>query len=186
MNILCISGKRGSGKSMLAEFLSCYGFRRMSLADDLKNKCMADFGLTDEQVRGAFKESPTQYKRTDGHYLTPRDIMIRCGIYYRSIDPLFWCKQLDRNIDVDDHKIVIDDIRFLNEIAYFKNLGAKFIRLERKQELNVYKAALDDLSETELDTYDKWDYKLLEEFNQTPQDLEKFAEFVLEGEHALY
>lgn len=179
IKIIGISGKRGTGKSLLAKNMEQYGYHRVSLAGDLKQRCMIDFGLTQDQVKGCLKESPTQYKRTDGHYLTPRDIMIRMGVFYRSIDPLFWCKSLESYIfNAGFDKVVIDDIRFLNEIKFFKNYGAKFVRIERDEADNPYRAAMDDLSETELDTYKEWDGLLSSKYNKTPEDMESFAEYL--------
>lgn len=176
--VLGISGKRGVGKSMLGNYMRAFGFERLSLAGPLKQKCITEFSFHDEQVNGCLKESPTQYRRTDGSFFTPRDVMIRMGTFYRSIDKNFWLKQLDMHIALHD-KVVIDDVRFLNEIEYLKTkYNAKFIRLEREQELNVFKAALDDLSESELDTYQDWDYRLIKELNRYPKDLEIFSQFV--------
>lgn len=183
--VLCISGKRGAGKSLLAKSLEKYGFHRMSLAAELKNKCRQEFGFTEDQVNGAFKESPTQYRRTDGSFFTPRDVMIRMGTFYRSIDRNFWLKALKPYMEMED-RIVIDDIRFLNEIEFMKReYNAKFIRIERAQNLNVFKAALDDLSETELDTFQDWDYLLLSPFNRVPEDLEQFADHIDSTVHHL-
>jgi len=185
MKIIAISGKRESGKSSLAKFLQSYGYIRLSLADPLKDMCRELYGLTNDQVRGYFKESPTHYKRTDGSYYTPRDIMIREGCLKRSIYPDFWCNKLADRIEKDfpyseSNKFVIDDIRFLNEILYFRRFDAKFVRLERSEEA-IGKAALDDLSETELDSYKEWDAILLPQFNRNLDDLKKFAEYIVES-----
>lgn len=176
MIFLGISGLRGSGKSLLASFLEHYhGWTRFSLADELKREVMRDWKLPVNTLWGKDKEVPTQYVRTDGSPLTARDIMIRHGIYKRSIDPLYFCKLFDPMIG---DKIVCDDIRFKNELAYFKNLGAKFVRIERKPELNVYKAALDDLSETELNDTREWDYVLPEAENVNQEDLKRYADYL--------
>lgn len=178
--VIAISGKRGSGKTLLAKSLERYGFHRLSLAGFLKHKCRIEFGFTEEQVNGVFKESPTQYRRTDGSFFTPRDVMIRMGTFYRSIDKDFWLKQLSQQIALED-KVVIDDLRFFNEIQYLLvKYNAKFVRLERSESDNPYKAALDDLSENELDNFLEWDFKLLETFNKTPHDLEVFAEYIVD------
>lgn len=176
MTLVCVSGKRESGKSLLASFLEHdYGFERFSLADDLKKRAMRDFGLQPRQLWGTDKESPTQYQRTDGSMYTARDILIRMGTFYRSIDKLFWCKQFDPRIG---DKIVCDDMRFVNELMYFKdNYKAILIRLHRSQEA-IGKAALDDLSETELDAHKEWDFVLPEERNNTPDDLKQFASYI--------
>lgn len=176
MILLGISGKRESGKSLLASFLEHYhGWARFSLADELKKEVMRDWKLTPAQLWGKEKETPTQYKRTDGSPLTARDIMIRHGIYKRSIDPLYFCKRFESGIG---DKIVCDDIRFLNEINYFKShFGAKFVRIERSQEA-IGKAALDDLSETELDTFKDWDILLPAERNVISDDLKSFASYI--------
>lgn len=184
MKIICISGKRGTGKSLLATFLEKKGYRRLPLARALKDKCLMDFNLTEEQVNGVCKESPTQFKDADGKFLTPRDIMIRLGAFYRSIDPLYWChKVAERIYECEIYapgldKFVIDDVRFLNEVKFFKEMGAKFVRLERYPELNVFKEALDDISETELDHYGDWDHLVGGHINKTPQDLERLAELL--------
>jgi len=180
LKIIGISGKRESGKSSLAKFMTEYGYTRVSLANPLKEMCKALYNLNDEQVYGKDKETPTIYKRSGGEFLTPRDILIREGCLKRSIDPNFWCRLLAQSIENDyffDEKFVIDDIRFLNEITYFKKFGAKFVRLERSQS-SIGKAALDDLSETELDSYKDWDGILLETFNRNLNDLKLFADYV--------
>lgn len=178
MVFIGISGKRGSGKSLLASYLEHYhGFERFSLADELKKEVMRDWKLSPKQLWGDEKEVPTHYLRdTGGGYLTPRDIMIRHGMYRRSIDNLYFCKYFDERCA---DKVVCDDLRFLNELDYFKKrFGAKFIRIERKQELNVFKGALDDLSENQLDTIRDWDWKLPEERNIEPNDLRTFADYI--------
>lgn len=178
MKIIGISGKRESGKSSLGKALEKFGFKRVSLATPLKEMCKQLYNLHDEEVYGCLKESPTQYRRTGGSFYTPRDILIREGCLKRSIDPNFWCRLLDQQLFGLD-KVVIDDIRFKNEIEYFRKLGAKFVRLERSQEA-IGKAALDDLSETELDSYIDWDFILLKKFNRNLKDLDTFAEYIVD------
>ena len=171
--LLCVSGKRGSGKSLLASYLEHYhGWTRFSLADELKREVARDWKLPVSMLWGKDKEVPTGYHRRQGQDLTARDIMIRHGEYRRSIDELYWCKRF--NPEMGD-KIVIDDLRFKNEVNYFRTLGAKFIRIERHNELNVFKAALDDQSETELDQNVKWDVILPAERNINADDLKRFA-----------
>src|SRR4051812_35406072 len=100
--VIGLSGKRGSGKDTLAAQMAPLGWQRLAFADVLKERCREDFGLTKDQTDGVLKESPTSYKRTDGSMLTPRDIMIRCGLYFRSIDPLYWVKKVFQQLDQAD------------------------------------------------------------------------------------
>lgn len=176
VKILCISGPRGSGKSLLASYLEHdHGWERFSLANELKKEVMRDWGLSPVQLWGKDKEVPTGYKRRQGQDLTGRDIMIRHGEYRRSIDALYWCKKFDPRIG---DKIVVDDLRFINEVHYFRQFGAKFVRIERKPELNVYKAALDDASENELNNWGEFDWRLSANENVTSDDLKRFSSFL--------
>lgn len=177
MKLLGISGKRGVGKTTLAKFLvRNHGFLRVSLASPLKEMCKRDYGLTEEAVDGPLKESPTKFKYDAGAYYTARDILILEGNLKRRIDPDFFCKKALHCMHQlgPSSKFVIDDIRFLNELNYFKKEGAKFVRLERAETLPI----LADLSETELDNYPEWDGRLIRELNRVPEDLEKFAAFL--------
>jgi hypothetical protein len=179
--IICISGPRGSGKSLLASYLEHYhAFTRFSLADELKREVMRDWKLPASMLWGKDKEISTGYKRRQGQPLTARDIMIRHGEYRRSIDELYWCKLFDPRIG---DNIVIDDLRFKNEMEFFKQHRAIFVRIERKPELNVFKAALDDLSETELNEIGNWDFKLNAEENINAEDLKRFAEYLVLHSH---
>lgn len=180
MLFLGISGKRGSGKSLLAAYLEReHGFERFSLADELKRECLRDWKkLSPSMLWGKDKEIPTGYTRQHpkGYPLTGRDIMIRHGEYRRMVDELYWCRKFDPQIG---DRVVCDDIRFMNEIKFFKdNYDAKFVRIERKPELNIFKAALDDKSENELDEYKEWDYVLPAEWNVAPNDLQEFAKSI--------
>lgn len=186
IKLVGISGKREAGKTTLADILvRDYKFQKASLAGPLKVMCLGLYDLTTEQLYGKEKESPTRYRRTDGSPWTARDILIREGCLKRSIDPDFWCEKLAIEVD-QNHALlkcdyfVVDDIRFINEIKYLKREfpGAKFVRLERDQTA-IGKAALDDLSETELDTFKDWDGLLLPDFNRNPKDLETYAEYVV-------
>lgn len=171
--IVCISGKRRTGKSTLAELLrSKYGFFPISLAAPLKALCMQQFGLSSEQVDGNAKEHPTVYSQGD-KWLTARDILIQTGQFYRSIQPNFWIDKLMAITDRLEANYVIPDVRFINELKTFKTLGAYLVRLERDEEFTGKN--IDDSSETELDTYPDWHLHVKAEFNKDMTDLERIA-----------
>lgn len=173
--ILGISGKRGSGKSLLGGILGYHGFKKVSLAASLKDEAMRLFNLGNEHVNGELKEVPQD--KLDGN--TPRQLMIDLGALGRKFSKggMFWVERLYNTKIATlpaDALVVIDDIRFINEAEFFKKHGAKIVRLERDPKLNVYKEEIKDASETELDDY-KFDLVLKKEDNINPQSLEKFA-----------
>lgn len=174
MRIVCISGKRRSGKSSLAEILrNKYGFFPISLATPLKTLCMQQFGLSTDQVDGDAKEHPTVYCQGD-KWLTARDILIQTGQFYRSIEPNFWINKLLSLTGHLDANYVIPDVRFSNELKTFKARGAFLVRLERGEEFTGKN--IDDPSETELDAYKEWDLHVPAEFNRDMADLERIAD----------
>lgn len=180
--ILGISGKRGTGKTALANILHTkYGWVQLPFAALLKDKCRKEFNLTYEQTDGKEKESMIkEYKKT------PREIMISMGQWYRSIDKLFWVKKTLEDLEYrlttfKDHKFVIPDVRFVNEADYLKMNNAFLIRLERHQHLNIYKEPLNDISETDLDYYPDFDYIIPENRNIDMKDLEYWAEMLNVG-----
>ena len=185
MFILGISGKRGAGKDLLANILHYRGFRNFSFAGALKEKVRQDFQLTKEQTDGKLKEVETKlrkYSIEPGAYWTPRQIMIEYGQFFRQFDKDFWVRKVFESLKAqpDNSLITISDVRFKNEADYIKEQGGFLIRLERNPKLNVYGAPIDDVSEKDLDDYNGFDYVVPQEHNETPQDLERVADKLLE------
>lgn len=198
MILIGISGKKGSGKDLLASYLkSKYGFVNIPFAKELKSAVRRDFNLTLEHTDGLLKESKTEYIsnivhavngmviRTD--YWTPREIMIAYGQFFRQFDKDYWVKKTFNKIQEirmfhnygSDARVTISDVRFKNEADYIKSQDGILVRLERKPELNVYKDVSNDISETDLDDYKNFDLVLPEESNITPEDLSKFADGIM-------
>jgi phosphomevalonate kinase len=169
MTLVAISGKRRSGKSFMGTMLEKhYGYRSISLAAPLKQMIREQFGLTEDQTDGHLKEI------VDMRYgLTPRELMIRFGAFYRSIDRDFWVKKLFDQIKQTPQaqmgKYVITDMRFKNELDWFKRHGATLVRLERDEEFTG--PSIDDPSEKELDDYAAWDVLITKEFNRDEEDM---------------
>lgn len=186
--VFVISGKKGAGKDLLGSYLKYYGFVKVAFADTLKRLTRQLFKLTIEQTDGAFKEKPTKYFR-GVNPVTPRQIMIEVGQFFRSFKPDWWVDQaLEVILNKDSgSRIYVPDARFPNEIRKLKGLSEVVtvtIRLERdnKDREGVYPGCSKeaDISETALDDYGKFDYVLPAEQNHTPQDLEKFAAKVVD------
>jgi hypothetical protein len=178
--IIGISGKRGTGKTALANLLEAkYGWIQLPFAALLKKKCRDEFGLTCDHTDGELKEVVLpEYKKT------PREIMISMGQWYRSIDKLFWVKKTFEAINfrnVGWQKFVISDVRFVNEADYLQMNNAFLVRLERHQNLNIYKEPSNDISETDLDYYPDFDYIIPPNRNIDMKDLEYWAEMINMG-----
>lgn len=90
--------------------------------------------------------------------------------YRRAQDPDYWTKAWDRKIseyDLGVVHILVDDVRFMNELIMLRNLEARMIKIERPG----FAAAGDHASETSLDDYHDWCLVLendgtLDEFKQ--------------------
>jgi phosphomevalonate kinase len=177
MTIVAISGKRRSGKSFLGAILEKdYGFTPISLAAPLKHMIRTQFGLTMDQTDGHLKEI------VDVRYcMTPRDLMIKFGAFYRSIDPDFWVKklfdQMKQTPQAQLGRYVITDMRFRNELDWFRRHNAFLVRLERSETFTG--RAINDPSECELDSFNEWDVHVQEQFNQDESDMKQTASRVV-------
>jgi hypothetical protein len=109
--------------------------------------------------------------------LTPRDLMIRFGAFYRSIDPDFWVKKLFDQIRKTPQaqlgRYVVTDMRFRNELDWFRRHNALLVRLERDEKFTG--RSIDDPSETELDHFKEWDILIKPEFNLDEADMKNTA-----------
>lgn len=184
MFILGISGRAGSGKTTLANILSeRYGYAHYSFAKTLKDMVKSAFGLSEEQVNGVEKDTPSRYPardnpfvRTNGSYYTYRDILIATGQFYRSIDPLFWVSKTLEQILRDGHEYnVISDVRFKNEADSIRDNGGHIVRLQRRTDLLVGNGQLTDVSETQLDSYPLFSLIISADENENMEDMEATA-----------
>lgn len=129
--IIGFSGKAGSGKSTAANFLANeHWFIKHKMAKPLKNMCRA-LGMSEEQIEGNLKEVPDPM--LDGK--TPRYVMQSLGTEWgrkligESLWTDAWLATRPENSD-----IVVDDIRFLNELTTVRSLGGKIIKIVRNLE----------------------------------------------------
>jgi phosphomevalonate kinase len=172
MNIVAISGKRRSGKSLLGSILQNeYQFVPVSLAAPLKSMCREHFGLSEAQTDGELKEV------LDPRYeLTPRQLMIKFGAFYRSIDKDYWVKKLFSSLSDENKSYVVTDMRFKNEYNFFRERGAMLVRLDRAEAYTGIN--INDPSETELDDIASWDVYIPPHLNQTHDDMLHTADFI--------
>ena len=90
--------------------------------------------------------------------------------YRRAQDHDYWTKAWERKLleyDLTATHVLVDDVRFINELMMIKKHGGTFIKIERPG----FNGANNHSSENSLDGYDDWDLVIcndgtLEEFQQ--------------------
>jgi len=76
--------------------------------------------------------------------------------YRRAQDPDYWTKAWERKVrhfDLRQTHILVDDVRFMNELVTLKGLGGLIVKIERPG----FAAAGNHASETSLDDFSDWD-----------------------------
>lgn len=154
--LIGVSGLAQSGKSTVAEYLqSEYGYARYRFADCLKTMLRV-MGLTDTQIDGDEKEIPLEL--LCGR--TPRYAMQSLGTEWgrQMIGPDLWVNSWAntvKNFLQDDpdsllyDRVVVEDIRFPNELEKVREMGGLILRIERpnivQMKIHASETALDDV-----------------------------------------
>lgn len=147
MTIIGFMGNKCSGKTTCANYLAGeYEFIVKSFADPLKIACAAIFCLTPQQLYGDLKETPDE--RWDG--CTPRTMMqflgtdllrnqthkiipdISQNIFVKNFS-LWYKQEIALNPDL---KIVLQDVRFQNEVDMIHSFNGIVIKLENNKKCN--------------------------------------------------
>jgi len=129
MTLILFTGKGGAGKSAAAaELVSNHGFVLVKFATPLKNMLRA-FGLTDAEIEGESKEAPCE--KLGGQ--TPRHAMQTLGTEWGRdlITPDLWVTAWARDVSKHD-RVVVDDLRFPNELKTALALGGRVFEIVRK------------------------------------------------------
>ena len=100
--------------------------------------------------------------------------------YRRDQDPDYWTKAWGRKIeqfDLENIHVLIDDVRFMNELDAIKEHGGLIVKIERPG----FDGANNHASETALDEYNDWDKVLLndgtlDEFKMKVEQLDRNKE----------
>jgi hypothetical protein len=132
------------------------------------------YGCQDDKVRIFYVDEKKAHEQCPiwGHFVEEhRDIQDRPGLsavtvrrilqwwgteYRRSQDPDYWTKAWGRKItqyDVDKTLVLVDDVRFMNELSVIREHGGLIVKIERPG----FDGANNHSSETSLDEYHDWD-----------------------------
>ncbi len=146
-------GKKSSGKDTSGDYLvEKYGFEKQSFAYPLKKCCKEMFALTDAQLNDPIlKETPDP--RWYG--ATPRQILQFVGtdLFRNQLETIM--PNIGNSVHINafklwydnnkDKKIVLCDVRFLNEADMIKKSGGTLIRVNRGENKKV------DLHQSEIE-----------------------------------
>jgi hypothetical protein len=147
-NLIGIVGPLGAGKTSAAKVLEQFGFRRFRMADTLK-RMLLTAGLSYEQVDGGDKEVPADFLCGK----TPRWAMQSLGTEWarECIGPDFWVNCMHAELirawrEDPKAKIVIDDIRFENEVDLVRSFSGGLWRIEGREPPEKKKSILQRVS----------------------------------------
>jgi len=145
--VISLYGYKGSGKSTAAEYLMAQGVERVKFADGLK-KMLYALGLTEEEIEGPLKEKPCELLGGK----TPRYAMQTLGTEWgreRISQDLWvnaWKKEVSIWQDDMDIDVLVDDMRFHNEVLAVKAVGGvlvKLVRGERPKDTHISESFID-------------------------------------------
>lgn len=150
--IIVISGKQYSGKDTVAKLLlaELKTFKRIGIGDAIKIMYGKQNGLMFEEI-----EANKAVHRTG---------LIELGDLGRRQDPDYWLNII-LNMDED---IIVPDLRLEHELDVFKANNAYMIRVEASLEARKARGVItneNDLTETALDGYTGWNYKVDNSFD---------------------
>ena len=130
--ILGFCGSKGVGKTTIANILPFYlgqDFINLSFAGRLKETIATLFGVSLEYL-----DEHKNDKNTPNYKLNYRQVLQQFGTDFvrDKISETFWVDVVNNTIAKDTNKnYTIDDVRFNNEVAILKDLGAVIFRIDR-------------------------------------------------------
>lgn len=150
--IIILSGKSGSGKSSVSSLIKKH------------KKCII------LSYASYIKEIAKNVLSWDGtEESKPRDFLQQFGDVIRSIDPNLLINRMIEDIKVYSYfydLIVISDARFINEIEIIKNNFKDVYSINiYGRNSNLTEKQKNHITETSLDDYKKYDYKVLNDLD---------------------
>lgn len=148
--IIGLTGLAGSGKSEVAAALRELGqFHRIPFAGPLKTM-LSSVGFSDAQLWGDEKEVPVP--ELGG--VTPRHLMQTLGTEWgrNTIHPDIWVTLWERAVEARSGHVVVDDVRFPNEVDIVRSLGGQVWRIERPGVATMNHASETQIASLEVDS----------------------------------
>lgn len=126
--IIGLCARAGRGKSTCAAIATARGFARRSLAEPLKLLTMHVFDFRPAQVFGTQAEKEAIDPRWG---VSPREMLIRLGDgARRTLGEDVWLDALLGRIGQEGVDVVIEDVRYRNEVKAIRECGGKVVKLE--------------------------------------------------------
>lgn len=152
MILIGVTGKKFHGKtSVVRHLVEKYGFYSINFSDKLKSTVSELWDIPRHTL-----ESPKLKEVLDKRYgFSPREIMQLFGTEVaRQITPKIWIYQVERELkrwkDENSVRIVIGDVRFINEASMIKSLGGTIFKVLREDFLD--EKHINHQSEREIDS----------------------------------
>jgi hypothetical protein len=153
--IIGLSGLIGSGKNTAADYLKrSHGFTQLAFADALKDAVGLVFGWPRYLLEGdtdesrIFRETIDEWwgKRLGIKNFTPRFALQHIGtdVFRQHFNDSIWILNVERKIaTLQEHgyNVVVTDVRFPNEVAALRSLGARFLLISPVQKPAWYDIA---------------------------------------------
>ena len=187
MQVIGISGKIGTGKSTLADYVE-QAFReqgeyvmRLAFAELLRREAADHFNFpVDLTYTQSGKSETIMHPGLPNGYMTVREILQWWGTDVRRVqDPAYWTKKMDMLLFNNGKKakssaiLLVDDVRFANEARWVLEKGGVLVRLHPYEGWQPGENA-GHKSETDLDDWTDWTLELTPEYGS----LEMTAELV--------
>jgi hypothetical protein len=127
--IVALSGVAGSGKTTAADYLGKrYGYVRVKFADPIKDMLRA-IGLTDRHLEGDLKEKPQHFGKSPRFLLQTLGTEWARDTIHQDFWVNIWCNRV-WDLLKQGKRVVVDDVRFANEILAVRALQGAIYRVE--------------------------------------------------------